>query len=311
MIRPLRILAACGCAFALAAAISCSTAPKKSDSVITMKTQAAQDATYGESYYRQGRYELALQFLTLSLSEYTSVDDAEGIIATYNSIGKTYMATGSLDMAEDILLKARERAREASQPLLFDSSINLGELYLAKADAQQALSIFEEALAMPEKARTQAQTAVLYHDMGTAQKNLGDATKALAYYAQSLEINLAQKLAAEAASDYYMIASVHSLAGRFDDAAKNAGLALAFDKQIENSPGIAKDLFALGLIAAKRGDTAAAYDYFQRSYLVYTTLGFKSEMKKALTQLIAAADTLGRSAEAETYRTTLADLGSP
>jgi tetratricopeptide (TPR) repeat protein len=108
-----------------------------------------------------------------------------------------------------------------------------------------------------------------------------------------------------------MIASVHSLGGRYDEALKNATLALTLDKQIENSPAIAKDLYALGLIATKKGDASAAFEYFQRAYLVFTTLGLKAEMKKSLTGLIAAADTLGRTADADTYRKTLADLGTP
>jgi hypothetical protein len=92
---------------------------------------------------------------------------------------------------------------------------------------------------------------------------------------------------------------------------KNAQLALAMDKKIENSVGIAMDLYALGLISSKRKDTAAAYDYFQRSYLVSTTLSMKSEMRKALVELISSADALGRKAEAENYRQALAELDSP
>jgi tetratricopeptide (TPR) repeat protein len=303
-----RTHAAVALSVALALAVSCSTAPKKSDSVTAMKTQASQDGAYGESYFRQGRYDLALQFFLQSLSEYTSVDDAEGIIQSYNSIGKTYMATGSLDSAQEIFLKARDRARGTSGPLLFVTTNNLGELYLARGDGESALGTFEEALAMPAAARTSVQTGILYHNLGTAQKFLGNPEKALDYYGQSLKINLENKHTEEAASDYYMIASVHSKQGALEEAAKNAELALTLDKQIESSPGIAKDLYALGLIANKRKDAAAAYDYFQRSYLVFTTLGMRSDMKKALTELVAAADALGRITDAAGFRATLADL---
>ncbi len=107
-----------------------------------------------------------------------------------------------------------------------------------------------------------------------------------------------------------MIASVYSRDGKFDEAVKNASQALAYDKQVESSPGIAKDLYALGVITAKKGDQAASFDYFQRSYLVSTSLGFKDDMRKALAGLVAAADALGRTADAEAYRKALADLGA-
>jgi tetratricopeptide (TPR) repeat protein len=289
---------------------SCSSAPKQSDTVITVKTQGDQGMASGQAYYRQGRYELALQFFTQALSQYTSVDDGEGIVRSYNAIGKSYVAMGSLDSAEDIFLRARDRAREESPSLLFDSSINLGEMYLAKGDAQSAKAILQETLAQPATGRRPEQAALLYHDLGTAEKNLGNSAKALEYLGLSLKTNLSIKSFPEAASDYYMIASVHSRDGNYDDALKNAALALSYDKQAESSPGIAKDLYALGLITTKKGDQSSAYDYFQRSYLVSTTLGFRDDMKRALTGLVAAADALGRTADAEAYRKALADLGA-
>jgi len=304
-------LYACAIACALLSMVTCSTSPKQSDTVITVKTQADQGAASGEAYYRQGRYDLALQFFTQALSQYTSVDDGEGIVRSYNAIGKSYIALGSLDMAEDIFLRARARARAESPSLLFDSSINLGELYLAKGDAQAARTILLEASTMPYPGRPPAQAALLHHDLGTAEKNLGNSPGALEYFGLSLKTNLSNRSFAEAASDYYMIASVHSRDGRYDEALKNALLALSYDKQVESSPAIAKDLYALGLITAKKGDQAAAFDYFQRSYFVSTSLGFRDDMKKALAGLVAAANALGRTADAEAYRKALADMQNP
>ena len=298
------LLCACG------ALLSCSTSPKKSDTVITVKSQADQDTASGEAYYRQGRYPLAMQFFTQALSQYTSVDDGEGIIRSYNAVGRCYIALGSPDDAERMFLRARERARTESPSLLFDSSVALGELYLAKGDPGRAREILAEELQVPPTARTPPQAARLFHDLGTAEKNLGNSTAALDYLGQSLKINLAGKYFAEAASDYYMIASVHSREGRYDDALTNAAQALSLDKQVESSPGIAKDLYALGLISSKKGDQESAFDYFQRSYLVSTTLGFREDMKKALEGLVAAAEALGRTGDAEAYRKALADLGT-
>lgn len=298
-------------AFSFTLIVSCSSAPSRSDTITVVRDQAAQNSGYAEAYFRQGRYDLALQFFTQSLNQNTSIDYAEGITQSYVAIGKTYMAMGSLDMAEDILVKAKENSRVAGPSLFFTSSNSLGELYLAKGDPQKALTVFEEALSMPASSRTPAQTALLFHNLGTAQKNLGNFPKALEYFGKSLDINTAGKLIESAAADYYMIASVYSLQARFEDAVKNAEMALSLDKKIESSPGIAQDLYGLGLIATKRKDLAAAYDYFQRSYMVYVTLGSKSGMKKALAELIGATDGLGRTTEADGYRKSLADLGTP
>ena len=303
----LTVLAACALSTALVL-VSCSSAPKRSDTVMTVKLQADQNTASGEGYYRQGRYELALQFFSNALSQFTSVDDGAGIIRSYNAVGKCYIALGLLGEAESVLLRARERTRGESSPLLFDSSIILGELYLAKGQPQEALAALQDAAAAGS--RDPARAALLNHDLGIAEKNLGNTAKALEYFGLSLDTNLSNKLFAEAASDYYMIASVYSRDGKYDEAMKNATLALGYDKQVESSPGIAKDLYALGAIASKKGDQAAAFDYFQRSYLVSTTLGLKNDMRKALAGLVTAADALGRTADAEAYRKALADLGT-
>jgi len=296
----------------LAAAVvtSCSSAPRQSDTVITVKRQADQDAASGESYYRQGRYPLALQFFSRALSQYTSVDDGEGVVRSYNAVGKCYIALGSLDDAERMFQRAHDRAREDTPSLRFDSSVALAELYLAKGDPGKAKDILAEEQKADARGRSPQQSAQLLHDLGTAEKNLGNSQAALSWLDQSLKINLAGKYLAEAASDYYMIASVHSREGRYDEALASAGRALALDKQVESSPGIVKDLYALGVISAKKGDQQGAFDYLQRAYMVATTLGFREDMKKALAGLVAAADALGRTADAEAYRKALADLGT-
>jgi len=187
--------------------------------------------------------------------------------------------------------------------------VALAELYLAKGDPARARDILTEEQ-RTTTGRTPVQNAQLQHDLGTAEKNLGNSEAALSWFDQSLKINLAGKHLAEAASDYYMIASVHSREGRYDEALSNAARALALDKQVESSPGIAKDLYALGVISGKKGDQQGAFDYLQRAYMVCVTLGFKDDMKKALTGLVAAAEALGRTTDADTYRKALADLGA-
>ncbi len=305
-----RALAAAAVLAAALLAASCSTAPAKTDTVTAVKKQAADASGVGDGYFLQGRYDLAMQFFEQALSYSTSVDDAEGIIQSTNSIGKVYMAVGSLDGAQRMFTQARDRALSGDPRLLFLSYTNHGELLLRKGQPQDALRIFEQAQAMPQAARTPEQGAILLHDIGTAHKNMEDLSGALEFYNQSLKINLDHKLHAEAASDYYMIASVYSKQGDYESAIRNAQLALASDKLVENSPGIAQDLYALGLIEQKRQRFSAAYDWFLRSYQVSLSLAMRPQMRKALTQAAVCADALGNAQDAASARKLLADLGS-
>ncbi len=323
-----RLFAAALAAAAALAFFSCSSAPPRSDTVTDVKQQASDDEVSGETYFRQGRYDLALQFFSNALSSNTSVDNATGIVRCSISIGQVYLATGRTDEAFDMFIKAREKARGLSVPLFIDASISLGELYLRKDEPQKALSVFQDALSAGGSAApgsgtagasqaagkgplTTERTGVLYHNIGAAYKGTGDLARALDWLGKALQNDLANKHFLEAAADYYMIASVYSKQGDYAAAERNAQAALDTDKKIENSPGIAQDLRALGLIARKKGDTAGAYDFFQRSYLVFSTLGMKAEMKKSLGELAEVADSLGRTDEARKYRAMLAQTGTP
>ena len=222
--RDLTRLSACACAAALVLALLL-FGPARRPTGHTVKLQAAQNTASGEGYYRQGRYDLALQFFSKALSQYTSVDDGAGIVRSYNAVGKSYIALGSLDQAEDNPAAGPREGAVGGPSLLFDSSNNLGELYLAKGMPQKALATLQEAPA-GAASHDPARAALLDHNLGTAEKNLGNTSEALGYFGQSLATNLSNKLISEAASDYYMIASVYSRDGKYDDALANASLAL-------------------------------------------------------------------------------------
>lgn len=289
-------------------AASCSTAPKKPDSIVEVKNRAAEAGKSGDAYYRQGRYDVALRFYTDALQDNLSVDYREGVVQSYNSIGRVEMASELLDEARKSFDKARAIAEELGGVPLFVTRNNLGELSLRRGEAARALEIYQDLVKDPRPEIPPEQLALAYHNLAAAWKGSGDLDQAMSWLAKSLQINLDHKLYEEAAGDYYMIASLHSKRGELALARENAALALENDKRVENSLGIIKDLYALGLIEEKDRNLAAAYDYFQRSYLAATALGSAPEARQSLGALIEAAEALGMSAEAAEYRKTLAGL---
>jgi tetratricopeptide (TPR) repeat protein len=302
------LLLALALALALAA---CSSAPQKTDESTDVKNRAAAAALSGNTYYRQGRYELALQFFTQALNENLSVDNEAGVVQSYNSIGRVYLAVGMHDEAESSFVKAEAIALRLGGEPLFVTSNNLGELALRRGDARGAVEIFEHVLGGSLKGVTQDQLGLLYHNLGSAYKATGDLDRAMEWLRKALAVYLGQKLYEEAAADYYMIASVFSKRGDYASAAESALLALDYDKRTENALGVTKDLLALGLIASRAGDHATAYGWFERSRLAATALRSTSDIRSALEGLISSAEALGKTDEAAAHRKALADLGSP
>jgi len=286
----------------------CSSAPAPSDSVSTVRNQAVENTAFGNGYFKQGRYELALRYYSQALSYNVSIDNREGVVLSYNDVGNVYMAVEQFDMAETTFRKALDLAEGIAPRYAFTTCLNLGKLYLRKADPVKAMEAFDKARAVPEKDVDRGDLAVLYHNIGIGWRDQGEFGKASESLAKALEINVALKAYEQQADNWYMMASVASKQGDTQGAMDKAETALQIDKKRENSLGIAKDLAALGTISLKRKDAGAAYGFFQRSYLIYTTLGNKSEMRRLLEQLVPLAEELKKQPETDEYRTRLSEL---
>ncbi|HUX51580.1 MAG TPA: hypothetical protein VMW73_12335, partial [Spirochaetia bacterium] len=66
----------------------CSSLPANSGVVNVVKNRAAQYATTGNQFYARGEYEQALKLFQLARDTNLSIDDREGAVTSYNSIGK-------------------------------------------------------------------------------------------------------------------------------------------------------------------------------------------------------------------------------
>ncbi len=296
---------------ALAAAgilASCSTAPKESDRAVDVKNAAADSGRSGDAYYRQGRYDLAMSSYRVSLQDNLSVDSLEGIVQSYNSIARVQMATDRLTEARSTLEEALVIASKLGGEPLFVTNNNVGELKLRSGDAAGALETFQRLEAGATKEIAPERMALVYHNLGSAWKAAGNLDEAMSWLQKSLEINLARKLYEEAAGDFYMISSVHSRQGDLVAARENAEQALENDKRVENSLGIVKDLYVLGLIATKAGEMTSAADWYHRSWLSAAAISSLADARRALEGLVATADALDWAEEAAQYRAELAKL---
>ncbi|MBN2551196.1 MAG: tetratricopeptide repeat protein [Spirochaetales bacterium] len=285
---------------------SCSTAPEQPKEKTEKKNQAAEYTEAGNAYFNEGRYTQALRFFNLALNDNVSVDNEAGIVESYNSIGKVYLAAGYLEEAEEHFRKALAQAQLLQDPLLIArSSTNLAEVYLEREETEVAAALLEEsrgALAGNQEEDRRAELAIIYHDIGSVFKIRGMLDEAHEYFKQALAINTELERYEEIASNYYMIASIHSKREEFLAARENIDLALSFDKRVENSVGIAKDLFARGMIEEKAGNDEQAFISYEKSFQVYQAMYLYRNAAQVLPRLISLAERLGREQDALRYR---------
>lgn len=289
----------------------CSSLPKSSGGVNSVKNQAAAYAAQGNTYYQQGNYVQAEKFFKLALDSDFSVDNRPGISSSYTSLGRVYLAAGDTKAAGeafDNAIKYAGAAASAEQKtLVVAAETGKAEILLVENKYREALDLLRNAEKLSASPAT-PEWAALLHDMGAAYKGLEDYPSALTYLTQARDAHAKLGRTLLEASDLYMIASVYSKQGDYSSAFDYAKQALEKDKLMENSIGIGSDLHALGIISERQGKLQDAYDYYYSSLQVFRTLGIASEVQGLLPALENLARRLGKTEEAAGYAAALKQM---
>lgn len=275
-------------ALVLTALAACSSAPPAPEGINDRKNQAADYLKFGQTYYQQGKYQQSLDFFLIALDLNTAVDHQTGMVLAYNSCSTAYLALGKISDARRALAAAEKLEKDLGNPTLDLQTLN-GQVQadLAEDKNDQAYERLQKAGALGFPATKEG--AILYQARGTVLKNLGKNDPALADFQKSLDINSSLKLKQEMASNLFMIASVQSKAGQYDQALTTLQSALALDREMENTLGIGQDYRALALVLVKKGDKTAAYDRALRSNRVFQSAGINREQLKTLDLVISLA----------------------
>jgi tetratricopeptide (TPR) repeat protein len=110
--------------------------------------------------------------------------------------------------------------------------------------------------------------------MGLADKEARRWTDAERALKEALQIHERGRYSEQAAYDWYLIASVRSMAGSYDAALEALFNAVALDRRSENSWGLAKDWAALGEVYARAGQADKAAAAHRRSGEIFDALNF-------------------------------------
>jgi len=244
---------------------SCSSLPgKKETRVLETRNKAAEYLNNGTVQFNSGRYDRALELFQISYQLNASIDYEEGIVAAFNSIGKTYILKSRYDDAKIILDKAMEIALRLNNQALIQASVgNLADYFLKTENFKEAEGLLRENLPSPASVTTD-ESALLAHKLSLLLRKKGAYDEALIYLASSLKYHEKKSLYKALASDYYLMASIYSLMKDYERAEFYGKEALRYDKMIEFSQGIASDLEALSTIMERAGKEEEASIYAER-----------------------------------------------
>ncbi len=287
----------------------CSSSPKNTGEVYTLRNRAADFAQTGDKLFYQSEYEKALDLYFQAFDLHASLDNLPGIIKTSISIGRLYLAAGETKGAEEYLSAAFKRAIELDDSeLIFLSANGIAEFYLSTDRTDEAGSYLDRALSLAGKGTPARELALLYHNLGVYYKRTGRPADSENAFLTAAKINEKEKIHSQLAANRYMLAVLALQRSDLPAALDWLNKALSSDKAAENSRGIASDLSAIASIYQQQGDHEKALDHYVRAFTVFRYLGMIEESKRTLKQMISEAETLGKEDETEQYRAILKSL---
>jgi tetratricopeptide (TPR) repeat protein len=231
----------------------------------------------------RGNYRGALELLVEARRLAVSTDRPVLRIRTSLSQGNVLAALGRTGEAEALWRSAEAEAREAGDAVLAAACrVYLARNALITAGAEDKAAAAGETL---DRVQREAETLVSdrllcalgWTVIGLAEKELGRYAEAEGSILNALTIHEEDRYLEQAAYDWYLIASIRSVAGLYGDAIAALDAALGFDRRAENTHGLAMDWAARGEVYRKMGDTERAAEAWRRSAEILRTLDHEEQ----------------------------------
>ena len=252
---------------------ACSTAPKNPADIYDLRRQAEMQLDQGNKQADRGDCDNSLLLLNEAQRLAIVTDDPSLRIRTALARGNVlYLLDRPQEALSEWEAALAESVKEQNVELTAVSRIHLSRYRLlsrtspantVKADVEREMAFVKDKL----------YTAFAWTVSGMAEKEQGNYADAETAFKKSLAIYEKDRYMEQAAYDWYLIASCRSMAKNYAGARQALEQAIAFDRRVENSYGLAADWRALGDVNKKDGKTAEAEAAYSRSGQIFRAMG--------------------------------------
>ena len=276
-----------GIIFLLAVLSGCSSAPKKPAEVFTDRNIATNQLNLANQTANRGRYEEALHLLAEARRIAVSTDDQQLRLKTSMARGNILFALGRHDEAFQELENSAAEGDASSEKVL----ASLARIYIIRARLRQQEEGIKNDDAIKELivqlnremsgvGSDSIATAAGYVTLGMAAKLNGRFSEAENVVKKALEIHEKGRFLEDSAYDWFLIASIRSMAGYYDLSIEALKRAISFDRRAENGFGLASSWQAMGDVYKKAGNNNESSLAYRRAAEIYRTIGFDERAEK-------------------------------
>jgi tetratricopeptide (TPR) repeat protein len=231
----------------------------------------------------RGNYEAALELLAEAKRLAFNTDDSALIVRTHLTLGNVYSFLG-----KEADAAAAQDSAAAEAALSGDGELSaLCDIYRERqrllvpvttetaVTAASAAEVRDNARAALARIKTDPLDEALgWIVAGLAEKELRRFPQAEESLKKALALH--SRHPEQAAYDWFLIASVRSVAGDYDAALEALEQALEYDRRVENSYGLGKDWLARGDVLSKAGRREEAAAAWRRAAEIFASAGFAS-----------------------------------
>ena len=273
--------------FVMLVSVSCSTAPKNPGDVYNLRSNAEALLEAANKDAGRGNFENALLLLDECKRTAILVDDPSLIIRSCLSRGNVLLTLGKTDEAfADWEFAVGEAQRFGNAELLSVSKIfrARGNLISGRAGAQAVLDEVNRESVNIKNDRLYL--AFSWQVKGLALRVLGSYRQAEDAVKRSLEIHERDRYLENASYDWYIIASIRSLAGDTTGALAALDTSITLDRRIENAWGLAASWRARGDVCRKAGRNNEADEAYRRALAIYLAMANENEAAETQRRLV-------------------------
>jgi tetratricopeptide (TPR) repeat protein len=264
----------------------CSSAPKKATEIFTDRNTAIKQLDLANYTANRGQYESALVVLEGARKLALGTDDPPLRLKTSISRGNFLFALGRNTEAFAEWISASDEGDASGEPVL----AALARIYSIRAkivllDTETGTTNVEELKnqLIREMAVVKSDdnaTAVGNIALGLAEKQMGRWADAESAVKKALSYHEGGLFLEEAAYDWFLIASIRSMAGNYSASLEALETAIRFDRRAENGFGLASSWQAKGDVLKKAGRDGEAQAAWQRAAEIYRAIGLNNLAEK-------------------------------
>lgn len=181
---------------------------------------------------------------------------------------------------------------------IIDKLADIGRVYNAAGDNDQALIYLNQALTMSERLPYKDRTASVLNSLGMLYLEQEDYDKAASFFNQSLQINRSLKNQYESAKNLLNLGVVDQRRGNYDRALENFKTSLKQASEVSNKDVMIAAGEGIGAIHRVKGDHAAALRVLDESLLLAKEIGDQTRIAEILWRKAEVFFAIGNYSEA-------------